>query len=126
MPEPQKPSICRIVVYRSRTGNYSVPAVVTATEDSLYRPGVEGGFVPDLSSPMHVHLTVFTPGLPGMRVTAEDFEAPVPEGQVISENVAGCYQEWNVPFEALRLGGPVDDPHHLVPSAGTWHWPPRV
>jgi hypothetical protein len=59
------PSIGRIVEYRSNTGNYTIPAVITATIDTLYRPGVEAGHVPDLSSVECVHLEVFTPGEQG-------------------------------------------------------------
>lgn len=103
------PTIGRIVHYRSRTGNYTVPAIITATQETLYRPGVDGGFVPDLTDARNVHLTVFTPGKPGLRTTADDFVAPsVPP---VSENVAGTYQEWDVP----EGDGP-----------GTWQWPPRV
>lgn len=103
------PTIGRIVLFRSRTGNYTVPAIVNATQDTLYRPGVDGGFVPDLSSGSHVHLTVLTPGKPGKRATVTDFVAP--SAHPVGENVAGCYQEWDVP----EGDGP-----------GTWAWPPRV
>lgn len=118
--EPQKITICRMVEYRSRTGNYTVPAVVNCTSDSIYQPGVEHGFVPPLSALDNVHLTVFTPGKPGMRTSAadgtvtagaENFVAPSPFP--ISENVSGCYQEWDIPYDPD--GGP-----------GTWRWPARV
>ena len=33
-------SIGRVVEYRSRTGNYSVPAVVNCCTSSIYQPGV--------------------------------------------------------------------------------------
>jgi hypothetical protein len=119
-PEPQKVSICRMVEYRSRTGNYSIPAVVNCTTDSIYQPGVEHGFVPPLSAVDNVHLTVFTPGKPGLRALADAVEpAPgaenfvVPSPHPISENVAGCYQEWDIPYDPD--GGP-----------GTWRWPARV
>lgn len=100
-----------MVEYRSRTGNYSIPAVVTAVKDTLYRPGVEGGYVPDIDTDLHVHLTVFTPGKPGNRVDASDFLS-VPT-EPVSENVSGTYQEWNIPYDAD--GAP-----------GTWRWPSRV
>lgn len=105
------PSIGRIVHYVSRTGNYEVPAIVNCTRDSLYQPGVDAGFVPGLSGVDHVHLTVLTPGKPGKRANADDFVNPSPFP--ISENVAGCYQEWDIPFSES-------------PSAGTWHWPERT
>jgi hypothetical protein len=104
-------AIGRIVHYRSRTGNYSVPAVINATIDTIYQPGVEEGHVPAITSKDRVHLTVFTPGRPGLRVEADNFVV-APEEEV-SENVAGTYQEWNIPFD--DDGGP-----------GTWRWPARV
>lgn len=113
-------TIGRIVSYRSRTGNYTVPAIVTCTTDSIYQPGVEAGFVPPLTSPAHVHLTVFTPGTPGLRtLTNEDTPVAGAENFVvksqypISENVSGCYQEWDIPYDALC-------------SPGTWCWPTRM
>src|SRR5215471_4856507 len=119
---PQRPTICRMVVYRSRTGNYSVPAVVNCTSDSIYPPGVEAGFVPPLSGPMNVHLTVFTPGRPGQRRIGAKVDHPFngvvtclncgkvreehthdpflnPSQYPVSENVAGCYQEWDVAYD---------------------------
>lgn len=106
-----RPSIGRIVIYRSRTGDYDVPAMITATKDTLNPKGVELGHVPDLSSEAHVHLTVFTPGKPGLRRGADDFLVESEHGR--SENVAGCYQEWDIPF--------VDSGGVLVP--GSWRWP---
>lgn len=110
----QRPTIGRIVIYRSRTGSYSVPAIVTATQATLNPDGVAAGHVPALSSIGHVHLTVFTPGQPGLRTGAGDFLVESEHGR--SENVAGCYQEWDVPFDAL-IG---------EPQPGSWHWPPRA
>lgn len=103
-----RPTIGRVVIYRSRTGNYSVPAIITATQDTLYRPGVDGGYVPDLSSEEHVHLHVLTPGVPGKRTDADDFLVESPHGR--QENVGGAYQEHDVPLDPD--GGP-----------GTWSWP---
>lgn len=117
---PIKPSICRMIEYRSRTGNYSVPAVINCCVDSIYQPGVEHGFVPPLSGNDNVHLTVFSPGRPGMRMdTGSDNPAEFAENFVVkskypvSENVSGCYQEWDIPFDMGR-------------SPGTWTWPERV
>lgn len=107
----QRVTIGRIVIYRSRTGQYDVPAIVTATHDTLNPAGVAAGHVPALSSPEHVHLTVLTPGKPGLRTEASDFEVESAHGR--SENVAGCYQEWDIPFNEQA-------------SAGTWRWPERV
>jgi hypothetical protein len=73
-------TICRMVVYRSRTAQYSVPAIITATIDTIADAGVQayldsGGArgVPPLNDVNNVHLTVFTPGIPGQRATADDF-----------------------------------------------------
>lgn len=70
------PSVGRIVRYTSKTGNYELAAVVTATRESLWAPGVERGDVPPISSDTHVHLRVFTPG------------------------ALEAYQEFDVPFDA--------------------------
>lgn len=107
----QLPSIGRIVHYRSRTGNYPIPAIVTATVDTLHMPNVEAGKIAGLSSEQHVHLTCFTPGMPGLRAAAADFLAESLHGR--SENVGGIYQEWDIAYD--ETGGP-----------GTWSWPPRV
>lgn len=104
----QAPSLGRVVIYRSRTGNYSCPAMITAVQDSLYRPNVEAGYIADLSSETHVHLSVFTPGKPGKRADATDFLTESPHGR--SENAGGIYQEMDIAFDPE--GGP-----------GTWSWP---
>jgi hypothetical protein len=111
MEEEPRPRITlgRIVLYRSRTGDYDVPAIVTATTASLNPKGVELGHIPALSSDEHVHLTVFTGGKPGLRREAEDFEVESPH----SENLAGCYQEWDIPPAVIRE----------YPDPGTWRWP---
>lgn len=110
----------RAVLYRSRTGNYTVPAVVNCTTQTIYQPGGDDDS-PALSSEDHVHLTVFTPGKPGMRMAGTDFVAP--SSEPISENVSGCYQEWDIPYwappDVARSWRIADQP------AGTWTWPPR-
>jgi hypothetical protein len=96
------PTIGRIVIYRSETGNYSLPAIVTATQETLWQEGVERGDVEELDSPEHVHLHVFTPG------------------------VMIGYAEYNVPpadlvqYEARAK--PDDDD---VQPARSWAWPRR-
>jgi hypothetical protein len=110
------PTIGRIVLFRSRTGKYTIPAIVNCTIDTIYQPGVDGGHVPAITSPNNVHLTVFTPGKPGQRGNAADFENP--SKHPIGENVAGCYQEWDV--EQWEQVEGAEQP------AGTWMWPPRV
>jgi hypothetical protein len=82
--------------------------------DTLFQPGVDAGHVEPLTGERNVHLTVFTPGKPGMRRAASDFK--VKSDIPISENVSGCYQEWNV-----AQSDPAGE--H---EPGTWIWPPRV
>lgn len=106
-----KPTIGRIVIYRSRTGNYDCPAKATATRETLHRPNVEAGLIADLSGDSHVHLTVFTPGKPGKRAAATDFKTESPHGR--AENSGGLYQEWDIAHD--DSAGP-----------GTWRWPERV
>jgi hypothetical protein len=122
-----KPTIGRIVIYRSRTGDYDVPAIVTATVDTLNPKGVELGHVPALTDDTHVHLTVLTPGTPGMRRDAADFkeESRYPR----SENVAGCYQEWDIaPAAPVEGKGFIESQATPAgePGPGTWRWPERV
>lgn len=105
-----KPTIGRIVVYRSRTGSYDVPAVVNCTTATLNPEGVARGYVPPLSSDEHVHLTVFTPGQSGLRSEAPDFLVEPVHGR--DENHGGTYREWDIAYDAD--GGP-----------GTWRWPGR-
>jgi hypothetical protein len=122
-----RPSIGRVVIYRSRTGGYDVPAIITATTDTLASAGVEAwkatdgkAGVPPLSSPDHVHLTVFTPGIPGQRAGADDFLVESEHGR--GENVSGCYQEWDIPQSPHQAGELAPD----ASGAGTWRWPERV
>lgn len=90
------PKLGMDVLYRSRTGDYDVPAKITANVHTLNPKGVKLGHIPELSGDKHVHLTVFTPGKPGKRRDAEDFKVESEHGR--SENVAGCYQEWDIPY----------------------------
>jgi hypothetical protein len=146
----EKLVIGRVVWYRSRTGAYTVPAVITATVDTLAPELVEAGLIPALSGPMSVHLTVFSPGIPmdGVNATLHADEPPqyrLPPGAK-SLNLAGTYQEWDVPFFDPRRAGlvtvpnpaggvmqgplrvscaPVPGEHELEQPPGTWTWPER-
>lgn len=122
------PSPGRVVHYRSRTGNYTVPAIVTANQGTLHRPGVEAGFLPDITGATRVHLAVLTPGIPGRGIRAEavDFVNPLPEGRSVSENQGGTYQEWDVEFWKPRDGSPSEWGIYQEQPAGTWTWPPRI
>jgi hypothetical protein len=108
------PALGHIVLYRSRTGEYDVPAVIAGTQASLHIPNVQAGYVPPLSSPRHVHLVCLTPGAPGKRGEAKDFR--VVSKYPISENLAGTYQEWDI-------GEHVGDGE---PEPGSWRWPPTA
>jgi hypothetical protein len=103
-----KPTIGRIVIYRSHIGDYDLPAIVTATVETPNRADVEKGYVPELSSAEHVHLTVFTPAVPG---------------------VGSIYQGWDVPPAAPVEGkGFIESQATPAgePGPGTWRWPERV
>jgi hypothetical protein len=94
-----KPSLGRIVHYRGKTGLAAMrAAIVTADTNSLDPRGVEAGEVPALSSDMHVHLWVFTPG------------------------ARGGFEEYDVAPGGVAGGG--DAVGEIAP--GTWCWPPRV
>lgn len=109
------PAVGSIVLYRSRTGSYTVPAIITATTGSLNQAGIEAGHVPALTGADNVHLTVFTPGKPGMRGGAGDFIVESSEPR--SENVSGCYQEWDIPSAGSeQFSAPINDDF----PAGTW------
>lgn len=106
--------IGRVVIYRSKTGKYDLPAMVTATVSSLDPEGVELGHVPPLSSASHVHLTVNTCGKPG---TAR-------EGNAVNKDAAsGTYQEFDIPGYA---GPAADLPEGEEIPPGSWRWPERV
>lgn len=56
------PTPGRDVLYKSKTGNYVLPAKVVVTLDNLFSEGVKKGDIPGLDTPVHVHLKVFSPG----------------------------------------------------------------
>lgn len=133
--EERLPVITDPVLYRSRTAAYTVPAIVTATTESLNLGAVEAGLIPALSSPRHVHLTVLSPGLPvvGQNASLEALGDPpqvreLPPG-ARSFNLAGTYQEWDVPYfdpkglpvsvaPRVALAG-----NELEQMPGSWTWP---
>jgi hypothetical protein len=107
------PTIGRIVIYRSKTGKYVVPAIISATVDTLFRPGVEEGNLADLTDESHVHLAVLTPGYAGRRNSTTEPEQ-VAQWHARSTPAGGTYQEWNVPFDETGE------------TPGSWSWPERV
>jgi hypothetical protein len=72
-----RPSLCRAVIYRARTRGYPLAATVTAVQATLDAEGVARGDVPALSSPMHVHLHVMTPGA---QIAYQEFDVPYGDG----------------------------------------------
>jgi hypothetical protein len=85
---PGDPTPGRIVLYRSRTG-FITPAIIVVAAENLMAAGVEryrgtGGRygVPPLSSMDHVHLVVFSAGLPeAPGVTCQRCGGPMGVGQ---------------------------------------------
>lgn len=137
------PTIGRVVWYRSRTGAYTVPAMITCTTETLYEPAVEMGYIPALSSPTHVHLTVLSPGVPELGANSPDWGRELDDPRAAhlqaarhrppgaeSFNLAGTYQEWDVRFfdpRGLPVSCrplPVDGDVEML--AGSWTWPERV
>lgn len=94
-------AIGRVVVYRSKTGTYDLPAIVNCTVDSIDPKGVE------LSGNNCVHLTVFTCGKQG---TAR------PGTSVNNEAAGGTYQEWDIGEASSEES----------PEPGSWRWPVRI
>ncbi len=95
------PTIGRIVVYRSKMANYVLPAIISATVETLHRPAVEEGHLSDLTDESHVHLVVFTPGYPG-------------DPGHRSASFAGVSGEYDVAYDETGE------------TPGTWSWPRRV
>lgn len=118
------PTIGRIVIYRTDGRNglaYDLPAIITCTQETHPGdyPGGRHNPLPVPESPMHVHLTVFTPGGFGSQIVNK----PNPEdldwvGAADFKPGSGTYVEWNVPFE---------EDHPLYASAEhparAWRWP---
>lgn len=102
MTDPSPPTIGRIVHYRTKHGDYYVPAIVNSTVDSLGETGlarnaerVAAGDEQSvaLDSPMHANLTVFGP--------------------------LSTYHEVNVPYDE----GVVDGHNRADGAPRTWRWP---
>jgi hypothetical protein len=76
-----RPRLGETVVYRARTRDYELPAIVTANVDTLDRRGVVRGDVPDITGEENVHLHVLTCG------------------------EQGSYQEHDIPYSRERCPG---------------------
>ena len=99
---PPRPTIGRIVHYRSQTGDYTLPATITATIDSLEPAGLKRMPELALSGPWHVHLIAFSPG------------------------PATTIRELNVPLWVPGPAGAFDgEATQTLPGQvpGTWAWP---
>lgn len=72
-----QPTVGRVVHYRAKTRGYVLPAIVTATHDSLDPIGIERGHVLPLSSETHVHLHVMTSGA---KENYQEFNVPQGNG----------------------------------------------
>jgi len=109
------PTIGRIIIYRSRTGDYDCAAIISATRATLNVKNVEAGYIPNITDETNVHLTVFSAGKPGQGRTIANAEGDflVKSEHGYSVNTSGTYQEWDVAFDPD--GGPC-----------TWRWPDRV
>lgn len=104
-----KPTIGRIVTYRSKTGDYDLPAIITGTRETMSAAGLaradaEEGERLILSTETHVHLHVFTPG------------------------AQGSYQEHNVPMHPTTLAEHIGVRRETraQPEPRTWRWPERI
>jgi hypothetical protein len=105
----QRPTIGRTVIYRSRTGDYDLPAIITGTRETMSSVGLaradsEEGQRLILSTETHVHLHVFTPG------------------------AQGSYQEHDVPMHPATLAEHIGVRRETraQPEPRTWRWPERV
>jgi hypothetical protein len=72
-----KPTIGRIVHYRSKKNPYTMAAIIIATKDSLWADGVQRGDVQDITDDNSVHLLCFTPG---NQVQYQEFNVPMVAG----------------------------------------------
>lgn len=129
--EPQLPTIGRIVVYRSKTGDFDLAAIVAATAGTLHAGNVAEGRIPALDDEMHVHLVVFSPGLPGkadLDAVRRVSEA-TPEHLPMDVNMGGTFREWNIPYDGPN-GPEAVTPREwgevVVALPGTWRWPERA
>ena len=124
MPEHRKPTIGRIVLYRTDGRNglvYDLPAIVSCTRETHPGDYPDGSSnpLPVPSSDFHAHLTVFTPGGFGSQV--DPSKHPHEEGSEAFVGApsftpgSGTYVEWDVPFAFI------ENPDMV--GYRTWRWP---
>lgn len=143
------------IIYRSKTGDYSLAAVVIADAESINPLGVERRQVPPLTGPGNVHLTVLTPGLPPVLTPARtaqiidtrlplgsrqielnealdsigDEMADLEEGQFVGMTQFGStYAEYDIPFwrRPALLPGFTDEEALAAVMHGTAMFRPAV
>lgn len=113
----------RIVWYRSKTGTYSCPAMITATADTIYQPNVDAGHMHSLSSDVHVHLAVFTAGYQGhVSEATRESNPELTDPRRRNLPAGGTYQEWDIPQWDWEAAGELAWDYSDQP-AGTWAWP---
>lgn len=56
------PTPGRDILYKSKLGNYILPGKAVVTIDNLFSEGVEAGLIDGLTTPVHIHAKVFSPG----------------------------------------------------------------
>lgn len=124
---PPLPRLGAVVWFRSRTGRWTAPAVVTAVLDSLYQPNVEAGHLPPLTSDRHVHLTVLTPGRPGhVSDETRDTHPELADPDRPNRPAGGTFQEWDIPQWSREEAGIDPDEEGFLwddQDDGTWMWP---
>lgn len=123
------PELGTVVFFRSRTGDYTMPAMVTARHDTLHPAGVEGGHLPAITAKDRLHLTIFTPGLPpdvmptnpGIvidpdRDLGDRVVGPFEKGTELEGNqfvgmaqFGGTYAEYDIPWSATATTAPGPD-----------------
>lgn len=113
------------VWFRSRTGRWTAPAIITATHGSLYQPNVDAGHLPPLGDEDdRVHLTVLTPGRQGhVSDETRDTHPELVADDRPNKPAGGSFQEWDIP---LWTPGPDVDLavfEYVDQPAGTWMWP---
>lgn len=130
---PQKPMIGLSVYYRTDGRNglvYDLPAIINCTQETHpgdYPDGSKNP-LPVPSSPMHVHLTVFTPGGFGTKIMPQEenqWRAPHHDREfkqgVEMAPGSGTYVELDVPFFDPTV--PDRSKDNRDPNPRSWRWP---
>lgn len=123
MVDMPRPSMGRIVWYRSRTGDYACAALITATKDGpVCQRNIDEGYMVGFTSATHVHLDVRSPGIPGKQRTSDFTEGFKDQTGIKMPASSGGYAEFDVPF--WHPGKDKWEFDEQPPR--TWTWPPRI